>query len=68
MGVAETASNAQVVNTGEFLRGRLPFTSEAMGRNMTDLSGIDPTQDASARLIAAVVHGSGCGVWVSSKG
>jgi hypothetical protein len=35
---------------------------------MTDISGVDPTQDALARWIAAIVHGSGCGSGYPPRG
>jgi hypothetical protein len=48
-------------------QGRLPFTSEAMGRNMTDVSGTQPKThwlDGSSRVWDGPELGSdlsGCG-------
>ena len=45
-------SNAQVENTGEFLRYGF-HSRRRPWQNMTAVNGIDPTQDALARWIAA---------------
>jgi len=61
---ADDVSNARV----GISQRRLPCTSEAMGRNMTDVSGIDRTQGALARWIApnadtmSTVPGAGLGL------